>query len=303
MSPPWRVAALLLPAFVLPLSSCKPAPAEQLHYTFLFPSKDAPSDTVLMFGDLEIGRIEPAGKTGSSDDKTYAHAHGMLPRSAGPISAAPDKLKARRRTAAGEILVQLKVLDGAPLHAGKSNDHLWSAGLEEKLRKETDDRKPDVRHYFPIFVPIDWAEGMPGDAKAPSVTIIVDDHGASPPARVTIGALEVRSGDPRETQGLTPGECYPVTVDGAPLGTLEVKPRTRAYLISTKPACYTERLITYAGSNDRMGGPSGISKVHDRGTIFPLVHRPDYVLEKAPSSIRGGGTSVTAAEVVESPCP
>jgi hypothetical protein len=180
---------------------------------------------------------------------------------------------------------------------------VWSAALEDELRRKNDERKADVRHNFPIVVPIDWAEGAPSDVKAPTVMIVVDDHGASPPARVTVGALEVRAGAPLETQGLTPGESYPVKVDGAPLGTLEVKPHTRAYLISTKPACYTESLHTYAGAKDRMGGPSGVSKVHDRGTIFALVHRPDHVLRKAPSSIQAGGTSVTLADVVETACP
>lgn len=288
---------------MLLLASCKPAPAEEFHYAFLFPRGDVPSDAVLMFGDVELGPIEPAASAGSEEARTYAHVYAILPRSAGLVSAAPDKLAARRRTAAGETLVPIKVLDGQLLHANKSNDWRWSAELEQQQRQKTDEREPESRHHFPIVVPIDWAGEAPGDSKAPSVVIVVDDHGASPPPRIMIGSLEVKRGQVFETQGLTPGQSYPVKAGDELLGTLEVKPRAPAYLISTKPACYTERLITYAGPKDTGGGPSGVSKVHGPGKIFPLVHRPDHFLEKAPSSVRGSGPSFTVAEVTESPCP
>lgn len=295
-----RLASLTL--FSSLAVSCKPAPAEEFRYTFLFPRAEVPLGAVLMFGEIEIGEIRPGTGGGAGDDATYAQAATLLPRSAGPISAAPGSLRARRKGACGESFAPIKVLDGQLLHARKANDYRFSAEFEQKKRADIDAMKPDVRHYWQIVVPIDWAE-PPADTAAPVVSIYVDDHGASPPPVITIGTLEVTRGDVFKTQALGCSKSFDVKAGGTEIGKLEVSPTTRAYLISTKPACYKERLITYSSGKERGTMPSSTPTVHGPGTVIPLIHVPSYFLKPAPGSISGGGTAVTSAEVVETPCP
>lgn len=282
--------------------SCKPPPAEEFHYTFLFPRGEVPLGAVLMFGETELGEIHPGAREGDGDDRAYARAAALLPRSAGPISAAPGALRARRKGACGDSFAALKVLDGQLLHARKANDYRWSAEFEQKKRADVDGTKPELRYNWKITVPIDWVE-PPADTSAPVVAIYVDDHGASPPPVVTIGTLEVKRDDVFKTQALGCSKSFSVKAGGAEIGKLEVSPTVRAYVISTRPACYRERLITYSSANDRGPTPSSSPTIHGPGTVIPLTHAPNFFLKPAPGTARGGGTSSTVAEVTETPCP
>ncbi|MEP7124834.1 MAG: hypothetical protein ABJE95_28155 [Byssovorax sp.] len=295
-----RLTPLLLLASLM--LSCKPAPAEQFHYTFLLPRGEAPLGTSLFFGDIEVGTVNPAGKAGSDEDRTYAKASTILPRSAGLISSKPGTLRARRTTACGETFAAIKVLDGQPLHARKANDYRWSAAFEQKQRDEVDLKKPEHRHNWPIAVPIDWV-APPTDTDAPIATLYFDDHGASPPPVITIGTLTITRRDPLKTQAFNCARSFPVKVDGTVIGTLELAPRVSYYLISTTPACYQERLITYSSGKDRGPGPSSSPIVHGLGTVIPLLFEPYYFLKPASGTMSGGGTSFTLSEVMATPCP
>jgi hypothetical protein len=305
-----RTAWILGLGASLSLVGCNKPPAEY-HYRLMLPGNDAPDRADLLMGEKKIGTFFRGDATADSrNERSRGFADVLFPAET-TLALHQGELSVVIQSAAGSKRVPVKLAEGTPIYPGRPGNTVWSAAYEAEQRARVDKARSDNQMRMLIDVPIsiDMGSLPAGVAPGPMITLYIDRHlkDGTPTDKqqaITIGALKVPAGFPHwatDGLGVAYGTKLPIAVDGKVVGTLELDPKAKGYIISTEPACYRLDTIVYASINSKNPGPGGSTSHFTGKKVAYSLWSPEigYFLQEAPHSERG---ATSTSQVLREPC-